>query len=262
VLDFFLDKEIEFKSCYGVSAGSVNACSYLSKQRGRAFSIDVDYLDDKNYASAYNLITTGNFFGTEMCYHMIPEKLNPYDYEAYEKFDGKFYAVVTNCETGQPEYLEIKDMKGQIDFIRASCSLPLMAQMVNIGGKLYLDGGISDSIPVRKSVKDGNTKNVIILTRDISYRKKTNELMPVIKIKYSKYPKLVDAIRKRHKYYNMTLDYIEKQEEKGNVFVIRPSKPVKIGRIEKNRKKLTELYHQGYNDAKNRYEKLKKFLED
>lgn len=127
-------------------------------------------------------------------------------------------------------------MKGQIDFIRASCSLPLMAQMVNIGGKLYLDGGISDSIPVRKSVKDGNTKNVIILTRDISYRKKTNELMPVIKIKYSKYPKLVDAIRKRHKYYNMTLDYIEKQEEKGNVFVIRPSKPVKIGRIEKNRK--------------------------
>lgn len=260
VLDLFLDKNIEFKHCYGVSAGSVNACSYLSKQRGRAFRVDVDYLEDKNYASVYNLFKTGNFFGTEMCYHTIPEKLNPYDYDAFNKFDGKFYAVVTNCENGQPEYLEIKDMKNEIDMIRASCSLPLMAQMVNIGGKIYLDGGISDSIPIRKSVKDGNSKNVIVLTRDINYRKKPNELMPVIRIKYSKYPKLIEAIEKRHKYYNMTLDYINNQEKKGNVFVIRPSEKVNIGRLEKDKEKLTELYHRGYTDAEKQYKELVDFL--
>ncbi len=262
VLDFFLDKNIEFGSVYGVSAGSANACSYLSKQRGRAFHVDVDYLEDKNYASAYNLLTTGNFFRTEMCYDRIPNELNPYDYETFEKYQGKFYAVVTNCITGQPEYLEIKDMKKDIEYIRASCSLPLMAEIVNIGCVPYLDGGISDSIPVRRSVRDGHNKNVIVLTRDINYRKKINELLPVIRVKYSNYPKLIEAVERRHKMYNMTIDYIKKQEEKGNVLVIRPAEPVKIGRLEKDKKKLTLLYKKGYKDAAKKCEELKAFMEN
>lgn len=260
VLDFFMDKKIEFDSCYGVSAGSVNACSYISKQRGRAFRVDVDYLENREYASAYNLITTGNFFGTEMCYRRIPNELNPYDYEEFNRYQGNFYAVVTNCITGQAEYLKVTDLKGQIDYIRASCSLPLMAEMVNIHGVPYLDGGIADSIPVRRSVKDGNTKNVIVLTRDVTYRKRQNELLPVIKLRYSKYPKLVEAVAKRHKMYNMTLDYIKKQEEKGQVLVIRPSSAVKIGRLEKDKKKLTALYRQGYRDASKKYDELVSFM--
>lgn len=262
VLDFFMDKNIEFNACYGVSAGSVHACSYISKQRGRAFHVGVDYLDDREYASAYNLIKTGNFFGTEMCYDRIPNELNPYDYKEFDNYKGDFYAVVTNCLTGQAEYLKITDLKTQIDYIRASCSLPLMAEMVTIGGVPYLDGGISDSIPVRRSVKDGNIKNVVVLTRDINYRKKQNELLTVIKIKYSKYPNLVEAMINRHKVYNMTIDYIKKQEEKGNVFVIRPSSRVKIGRLEKDKKKLSELYKQGYKDASKKYEDLVSFMEN
>lgn len=262
VLDFFMDKNIEFNACYGVSAGSVHACSYISKQRGRAFHVGVDYLDDREYASAYNLIKTGNFFGTEMCYDRIPNELNPYDYKEFDNYKGDFYAVVTNCLTGQAEYLKITDLKTQIDYIRASCSLPLMAEMVTIGGVPYLDGGISDSIPVRRSVKDGNIKNVVVLTRDINYRKKQNELLTVIKIKYSKYPNLVEAMINRHKVYNMTIDYIKKQEKKGNVFVIRPSSRVKIGRLEKDKKKLSELYKQGYKDASKKYEDLVSFMEN
>lgn len=260
VLDFFLDKNIEFDACYGVSAGSVNACSYLSKQRGRTYHIDVDYLEDKRYASVRNLLTTGNFFGTEMCYDLIPNELNPFDYETFNQYTGKFYAVVTNCSTGQAEYIEIKDLKTDINAIRASCSLPMMAEMVKIGDNFYLDGGISDSIPIRRSVQDGNRKNVIILTRDSSYRKKINELLPIIKIKYRNYPKLVKAVEERHICYNMTLDYIKKQEEKGNVFVIRPTKPVAIGRLEKDKQKLTALYKNGLRDAKEQYEALKQFL--
>jgi predicted patatin/cPLA2 family phospholipase len=196
-----------------------------------------------------------------MCYYRIPNELNPYDYDEFNKFDGEFYAVVTNCITGQAEYLRVTDLRSQIDYIRASCSLPLIAEMVNIGGVPYLDGGIGDSIPVRRSVRDGNAKNVIILTRDITYRKKPNELLSVIKVKYSKYPKLVEAIAKRHELYNMTLDYIKKQEEKGNVLVIRPSTPVKVGKIEKDKKKLTALYKLGYKDAAKKYDELSEFIE-
>lgn len=260
VLDFFLDNNIEFESCYGVSKGTVNALNYLSKQRGRSLQIDIDYLKDKNYASLYNLFTTGNYFGTEMCYDKIPNELNPYDYETLNKYKGKFYAVVTNCKTGKAEYINYLESNGNIDIIRASCSLPLMAEMVKIGQGLYLDGGVSDSIPVRQSVKDGNNKNVIILTRDITYRKKVNEFMPIIKIKYKKYPNLIKAMNERHINYNRTLEYIENQEKKGNVFVIRPEKPVKVGRVEKDKEKLTELYNIGYEDAVKNYEKLKEFM--
>lgn len=260
VLDFFLDNEIEFKNCYAVSAGSANGSSYISKQRGRAYHADVDFLNDRNYASFYSLFKTGNFFGTDMCYETIPKELLPYDYEAFNNYDGNFYAVVTNCNTGQPEYLKLEDMEKQIDYIRASCSLPLMAQIVNINGKPYLDGGISDAIPVRKSVKDGNKRNVVVLTRDISYRKKPNEMLPIIKVRYKKYPKLVEAVEKRHIVYNRTLDYIANQEREGNILVIRPSSPITIGRLEKDKAKLTHIYKQGYRDAKNKSDELMKFL--
>ena len=262
VLDFFLDKKIEFHSCYGVSAGSINACSYLSKQRGRTFRTNTDYLEDKRYASVQNLLTTGNFFGTEMCYYEIPNELNPFDYEEFSKYEGDFFAVVTNCNTGQAEYIKIKDLKKDVEVIRASSSLPLMAEMVKVGDGLYLDGGISDSIPVRRSVRDGNRKNVLILTRDSDYRKKLNEMLPIIKVKYKNYPKLIKAIEERHINYNMTLEYIKNQEEKGNVFVIRPSKPVKIGRLEKDKQKIMSLYSRGLKDAQRCYDDLMKFLRE
>ena len=262
VLDFFLDKGLEFSACYGVSAGSANGCNFISKQRKRNFQVNTDYLEDKNYASIYSLLTTGNFFGTEMCYHKVPVELNPFDFETFRAYKGEFYAVVTDCETGQPQYLRVQDMHKDMEKIRASCSLPLMAEMVKIDGHLYLDGGLSDSIPVRQSVKDGHPKNVVILTRDLEYRKKPSELLPVIRLKYSRYPKLVEAMERRHMVYNRTLEYIRNQEKKGNLFVIRPSRPVKIGRLEKNKEKLTKLYKQGYRDAVAAYDGLKEFLEN
>lgn len=261
VLDFFLDKGMEFNACYGVSAGSANACNFISKQKKRTYHIDTDYLEDKNYASIENLIRTGNYFGTEMCYYTVPNELNPFDYETFSAYKGDCYAVVTDCVTGQPKYVKIKDLRKDIEKIRASCSLPLMAEMVNIDGHPCLDGGLSDSIPVRRSVKDGHRKNVVILTRDITYRKKINELLPIIKIKYSAYPNLVKAIEERHIVYNHTIEYIRNQEKKGNVYVIRPSKPVKIGRLEKDKRKLDMLYKSGYIDAKKEYDGLMEFLE-
>ena len=167
VLDFFLDKNIEFSSCYGVSAGAAHCCSYLSKQRERAFKASTEHLSNRNYASVYSLITTGDYFNSDFVYRKLPEELNPYDYEAFSRFEGEFYAVVTDCQSGQAEYKQIHDMKKDMDVIRASCSLPFLSKKVMIDGKAYLDGGVSDSIPLRKSMEDGNQKNVVILTRDV-----------------------------------------------------------------------------------------------
>ena len=261
VLDFFLDKGIEFSSCYGVSAGACSLCSFLSKQRGRAYDVNVDYLEDKNYCSVYSLLKTGDLFGADMCYYQIPDVLNPYDHETFYQYKGKFYSVVTNIETGEPEYIPIKDLKKDIEAIRASASLPLVSRNVPWEGKLFLDGGISDAIPLKRSMEDGNMKNVVIMTKEVGYRREPSSSAKLAKLRYRKYPKVYELMRDRHLTYNETLDFIEKQVALGNTFVIRPKKKSDVGRIEKNRERLRALYEEGYSDAESCYEALLAFLE-
>ena len=260
VLDFFIEKDLFFENNYGVSAGACHLCSYLAKQYKRAFRVNVDYLNDKRYCSVHSLLKTGNLFGAEMLYDIIPNELNLFDYDTYNKNESNFYVVITDINTGKPEYVKIGDLKKDIIYVRASSSLPLLAQNVKINDKEYLDGGISDSIPIKKSIADGNKKNVVILTRDSTYRKGKNSLMPIIKLKYKKYPNFVKSMADRYIVYNEILDFIKELEDNGDVFVIRPKKPVNIGRTEKNREKLEALYNDGYNDAKDCYEELLKYL--
>ena len=260
VLDFFIEKDLFFENNYGVSAGACHLCSYLAKQYKRAFRVNVDYLNDKRYCSVHSLLKTGNLFGAEMLYDIIPNELDLFDYDTYNKNESNFYVVITDINTGKPEYVKIGDLKKDIIYVRASSSLPLLAQNVKINDKEYLDGGISDSIPIKKSIADGNKKNVVILTRDSTYRKGKNSLMPIIKLKYKKYPNFVKSMADRYIVYNEILDFIKELEDNGEVFVIRPKKPVNIGRTEKNREKLEALYNDGYNDAKDCYEELLKYL--
>ena len=262
VLDYFMEKNLYFDDCYGVSAGACHISSYVSKQIGRSMKVTLDYINDKRYCSINSLIKTGDMFGVEMLYDIIPNKLELYDYETFNKFKGNFYSVVTNCKTGKAEYIKIKDMKKDIIAVRASSSLPLLSRIVEINGKEYLDGGITDSIPIKKSIKDGHKKNVVILTRDKTYRKSKPKFLSLLKFKYKKYPNLVKAIENRYKIYNETLDFLEEEKAKNKVFIIQPKLPVKISRIEKDKDKLKELYDQGYEDAKELYEDLMKFLEE
>lgn len=249
VLDFFMDNDIYFKDCYGVSAGAGHACSYLSRQRGRAIKVNTDFLKDKRYCSLSSLRKTGNMFGAEFIYYTIPKELNLYDYETFKQTKTSFYATVTNLETGKPEYLKVEDMDKDMCKIVASASLPIISQIQEIGGKKYLDGGIADSIPIKHSVKSGNSKNVVVLTQHNGYRKKPASLMGVIKHKYKKYPFFVEASKNRHIMYNNTLDFIEREEKNGSLITIRPSKPIEISRFEKDRDKLLQLHEDGYNDA-------------
>lgn len=261
VLDAFLEENIEFSSIYGVSAGSCHACSYMSKQKGRAYRVNVDYLDDPNYCGVKSYLKTGNVFGADMLYSQIPNVLDPFDYEEFEKYPGKFFAVLTNVETGEPEYIRVKDLKKQMWAVRASSSLPLVSKTLVVKGRHYLDGGIADSIPIRRSIEAGNEKNVVILTREDSYRKAPNELMPLMKLRYSHSKEFLEKAENRHIRYNETLDFLKKEEEEGRAFVIRPSEKVNVGRVEKNKDKLEHLYNIGLEDGRKSMEAMKKYLE-
>ena len=262
VLDFFLDKEIKFSSCYGVSAGACCLCSYLSGQKKRAYRINVNYLEQKAYCSVESLLKTGDLFGVDMCYGLIPDYLDPYDYDAFNRYQGKAYAVVTNIKTGEAEYMPLKDMHQDTIAVRASSSLPLVSRNVKIGDELYLDGGISDSIPIRRSVKDGNRKNVIVLTKEEGYIRQPAKgaELALIRARYMRYPKVYECMRERHLMYNNTMQYIEEMQSQGKVFVIRPKQKSNVGRVEKDKAKLDALYEEGYRDAENCYLELLEYL--
>lgn len=260
VLDYFMEQGLYFSDCYGVSAGACHLCSYLSGQKERAYRVSLNYLKDKNYCSLRSLITTGDLFGAKMCYDTIPNELDPYDYDAFQNYGGRAYAVVTNIITGKAEYKPLREMHRDIVAVRASASLPLVSNNVYIDGTPYLDGGIADSIPIIRSLKDGNKKNVVIMTKEVGYRRKPTSNMEAIKVRYRKYPALVRDMQRRHIVYNKTLDFIEEHEKKGHIFVIRPKVNPNVGRIEKNEAKLRALYETGYEDAKESFEDLKKYL--
>lgn len=262
VLDAFIEAEVEFSSVYGVSAGSCQGCSYLAKQKGRGLRTNIDYVGDPEYFGMRSLLKTGDFFGVDMCYDKIPNVLDPFDYDAFEEYEGKFYAVVTNLETGQAEYLRVSNPRKHMWMIRASSSLPLLSRTVIVKGKPYLDGGIGDSIPVKQSVADGNSKNVVILTREEGYRKEANPMLPLIRMRYRKYPAFIETAKNRHISYNDTLDYLEAEAEKGNVFLIRPKEKVEVDRLEKDKDKLMRLYEIGYEDGKNAIQGLAAFMQE
>lgn len=158
VLEYFMEKNLYFQNCYGVSAGACHLCSYISKQKKRAYRVALNYLKDKNYCSLRSLLTTGDLFNAELCYNQIPNKLDPYDYKTAAKYEGNAYAVVTNIRTGEAEYMPMREMYKDTIAVRASASLPLVSRNVKIGNEYYLDGGIADAVPIRRAIADGNVK--------------------------------------------------------------------------------------------------------
>lgn len=264
VIDYLLDAQIGFDNVIGVSAGACHGCSFVSGQRGRAYATATDYLDNRDYCSLRNLRRTGDLFGSDFLFHKIPEELYPIDNEAFIKSGIRFQAVVTNCETGCAEYPVISDMFRDAEWIRASSSLPFLANMVEIEGGLYMDGGIADSIPLARSISQGNDKNVVVLTRPRGYRKKAPSpaSLALMKMKYKAYPKMREAYAKRYETYNRTLEQTAEEERRGNAFVIAPMGPLDIGRTEKNPDKLRKAYQEGYLVAEALGEKVRDFLKE
>lgn len=250
ILDTFAENKISFDGIMGVSAGCVHGASFLSGQIGRSIRYTTKYCDNSNYMGIGSLITTGNFFNEKFCYYDLPETLDPFDNDSFDKNQTQFFAVCTDVKTGSAIYHECETLKGEkIKWLQASASMPLVSKIIKIDDNLLLDGGIADSIPIKKMQELGFEKNIVILTQEAGYRKNPNSLLSIIKLVYKKYPKLIEAIENRHIIYNQQLEFLEEQEKLGNVIIIRPSEKPTASRTEKDKEKILETYNLGKKDA-------------
>lgn len=261
VMDVMMENGIRFDGIVGVSAGAAFGVNYKSGQIGRAIRYNAKYCHDKRYCGIGSLLKTGNLFNTDFCYGEVPLKLDIFDFDAFEKDPTTFYITCTDVESGKPVYHEYTGRKDHgFDWIRASASLPLVSQIVEIDGAKLLDGGISDSIPVAYFESIGYSKNVVILTQPQNYRKEKNRMLPLIRMKYRKYPNLIKALENRHLMYNAELDLIAKQEKRGELFVIRPDSPLPVKRAEKDPAKLKACYEIGRQTAEKELARLIAFM--
>lgn len=250
VLDYLMDHHISFPYVIGVSAGASNGISYISRQRGRSYFSNIELLKKHNYIGWKNLLSGRGYIDLDFLFYEYPDRYYPFDYKTYEASPTRFVMVVSNCLTGRAEYIEEKqDRKRLLDACKASCSLPVMCPLSWLDGKPMVDGGVCDSIPIRHAQEEGYRKNVIILTRNKGYRKPDKDFHLPSFI-YRKYPAIREALRLRYKSYNHTLDYIDELETEDKVLVIRPQRPIEVGRTERDTRKLQTLYEEGYELAK------------
>ena len=260
VLDVFMEEGLTFDGVIGVSAGAIHACSYLSGQKGRSIRYYRKYVSDPRFMSLRSWLKTGDVVGADFCYHELPDKLDVYDHEGFLRNPTPYWVVCTDVETGKAEYVRLTDMRGQIEYLRASASLPYFSRIVTLDGRKYLDGGCADSIPVEAFRRMGYGRNVVVLTRAASYRKKP-EMTALARLVYRKYPAFVRTLERRHEMYNEQLAQIGQMEAEGSVFVIRPAKPLEIGRLESDPEKVQHVYEQGCADARAALAALKSWQE-
>ena len=260
VLDALLDiKELDIDWIVGVSAGALFGVNYVSGQKERAIRYNIKYARDKRYMGFYSWITTGNAVNEEFAFYEIPFKLDVFDQEKFKQSKIDFYVVMTNVESGKPEYVLIKDVFKQMEYLRATSALPFASKIIEINGKKYLDGGISDSIPIDYCEDLGYDKIILVLTRPKNTHKE-DKLNFLYKLVYRKYPNLVERLINMGKDYEVVLKKIEDLENKNKIFVIRPPKVLKIGRLEKNEDKIQNVYDIGLNTGIKEKENLLKYL--
>ncbi len=264
VLDVLMEEKLFADAVIGVSAGAIFGSSYMSEQHGRGLRYNLKYINDDRYVSMKSWLKTGNIFNAEFCYDELPKKLDIYDYDKFRENATKipFYVCCTNVDTGKPEYIRCTDFRKDMDYMRASASLPLVSKIVYKGGKKLLDGGTGDSIPIDYFRSIGYKKNIVVLTRPAGYVKHPSSSAKLLKFRYKKYPEFIQANLNRHDNYNKSLRSVEEYEKQGEALIIRPSIEYKISRLERDKEKLQFMYDLGRKDAKAKLEELKEFLSE
>ena len=261
VLDCFMEKGFYAPFVIGVSAGACQAYSYLSKQKGRSFKVSYDYIGDPRYLSIRSLITKGEIFGMDFMFDEVPKRLLPFDFDTFDNSQQEFVIGAMNCESGKTEYFSNRDGHDMFLVGRASSSLPIVSKMVDVNGRPYLDGGMSDPIPIRQAQRSGYENNIVILTRDEAYFKTESKYTTgFMKWLYKRYPKVAETYALRASVYNESLEYVKSLEKSGKAFIIRPQGKVSVGRMEKDVQKLKEFHQAGYDEAKRLWQKLESWL--
>ena len=259
VLDVLLDEQITVDGAVTVSAGALFGINYPAKQRGRVLRYNLKYLHDKRYMGWHSLFTTGNVVNKAFAFYELPFTLDPFDQATFAASQIDFWVTLTNIETGEPEYVKITDAFAQMEALRATSAMPMVSRVVEIEGKKYLDGGISDSIPLDKTMALGYDKIIVILTRPLDYRKKPSNNW-LFKLFYRHYPKLIERWANRYAEYNQAVEKVIEMEKAGKIFVIRPSESLDISRLEKDLAKVQAMYDLGVKDGQAALSELKNYL--
>lgn len=262
VLDVFMQNNIRFDATVGVSAGVLFGCNYKSNQPGRALRYNIRFKDNPEYMSWKSLFRTGNYVNERFSYHLLPHVYDPMDFEAYRENPMKFYAVCTDIEEGCPVYHEIDDADGNgLRWMQASASMPVFAKPVEIDGRHYLDGGITDSIPLKFIQEKGYRKNVVILTQPLDFKKKKAHVGLAMKMFLKQYPKVAQLMARRHIMYNDELDYIHSELQQGDTFLICPDEKLNIGRLSLKEDKMRRVYEAGVEKAMPLIPQIREFIE-
>lgn len=259
VLDVLLDEQIAVDGAVTVSAGALFGINYPAKQRGRVLRYNLKYLHDKRYMGWHSLFTTGNVVNKAFAFYELPFTLDPFDQATFTASQIDFWVTLTNIESGEPEYVKITDAFAQMEALRATSAMPIVSRVVEIEGKKYLDGGISDSIPLDKAMALGYDKIIVILTRPLDYRKKPSNNW-LFKLFYRNYPKLIERWANRYAEYNQAVEKVIEMEKAGKIFVIRPSESLDISRLEKDLAKVQAMYDLGVKDGQAALSELKDYL--
>ena len=261
VMDVMMEHGIRFDGIVGVSAGATFGCNYKSHQPGRVLRYNIRFKDDPRYMGLRSLLRTGDLVGAEFSYHTMPNELDVFDCETYNRDPTEFHVVCTDVETGEPVYHRIDEMEDEgLDWIRASASMPLVSRPVALDGRLLLDGGISDSIPLRYFQGLGFDRNVVILTQPKGYFKRRTKLMPLFHLFMRRYPAIVRAMGRRHLMYNDELSYLSEQERRGNILLICPQETLPIGRTEQKEEKMRRVYGMGRQKGLEMIQTIRDFL--
>lgn len=261
VLDVFMEEGVTFDGAIGVSAGATFGCNLKSKQIGRAIRYNLRFAKDPRYCSIRSLIKTGNIYNADFCYRELPDELDIFDRKTFRENPLEFHLVVTDIESGKPVYFKMNDGEfAELEWMRASASMPLVSKPVCIDGHKYLDGGISDSIPLRHFEEIGFDKNVVILTQPKDYKKKKSSIQFLMKPLLAKYPELYKAMKNRPAAYNEQTAYVFEQEKNGSAFVIYPETSLGISRTEDDVNELKRVYEMGRKTAESKLEAVKTFI--
>lgn len=260
ILDVMLENGVTVDGVIGVSAGATFGCNFKSKQIGRSIRYNKRFCKDKRYCSLKSLITTGDLYGADFCYNQIPNELDIFDYETYRKNPVEFYVVASDVEKGIPVYKKLETCdENDLTWMRASASMPMVSTPVKVDGYTLLDGGITDSIPLKYFESIGFDKNIVILTQPKEFVKKKASLVFLMKLFMKKYKKIVEAMAQRHSVYNQETKYVFEKEKTGNVLVICPEKSLGISRTEKDPLELERVYQEGRRLALQKLEEIKTF---
>lgn len=260
VTDVMMEHGVEPDGLIGVSAGAAFGCNYKSRQIGRAIRYNTRFAKDARYSGIRSLLRSGNYFNAEFGYHVVPYEYDVFDTQTFEQNPMRFTVVCTDVLTGEAVYHDIDHVDyEELEWLRASASMPLASKVVKVQGHQLLDGGVSDSIPLEYYERQGFNRNVVILTQPKGFVKEPNKLMPVMRIALRKYPKMLKAMDERHVMYNHELDYVAEAERQGRCLVIRPDGKIPIGHISHNPDEMRHVYEMGRTIGERYIEQIKEF---